>query len=41
MPGVRAEIEAINVHVQDPNYRRKLRLAIPSLEQIDATLCRA
>ncbi|KAA0196457.1 hypothetical protein HAZT_HAZT000696 [Hyalella azteca] len=25
---------------QDPNYRRKLKLALPSLVQIDATLCR-
>eukprot|EP00123_Amoebidium_parasiticum_P015622 comp23069_c0_seq2/m.36978 comp23069_c0_seq2/g.36978 ORF comp23069_c0_seq2/g.36978 comp23069_c0_seq2/m.36978 type:complete len:137 (-) comp23069_c0_seq2:255-665(-) len=28
-----------NPIAQDPNYRRKLRLAIPSLTQIDATLC--
>ena len=25
---------------QDPNYRRKIKLALPSLIQIDATLCR-
>ena len=25
---------------QDPNYRRKIKLALPSLTQIDAILCR-
>lgn len=25
---------------RDPNYRRKIKLALPSLTQIDSTLCR-
>lgn len=25
---------------KDPNYRRKIKLALPSIQQIDATLCR-